>query len=278
VLSAFTDPTACIQLIGMIAGFGVVLEALQYVSLQHLFQESQMWSWSVLKHRQSWLHGSDLLARFWDRVLGYPGIVVLLGVRVVAGLLLLLSSGALGLQVLGLSAAFFTRALLDMRHRFMVGAENMLKIVIGALVLGHLSPHDPVLLEACLWGIALQSCWSYCANGWIKWHSSAWRCGDAMQLVAESKLYGSKRLSALLQVWPVLTKGFTWSAMILETAFPLVLVLGKPACWFFLGWGVVFHTFNAIFIGLNTFVPSFLVTYPAIWFVSIRIESIISTI
>ena len=102
-----------------------------------------------------------------------------------------------------------------------------------------------------------------------------WRSGDAMQLIADGQLYGSRRLSVLFQVCPALPKGLTWSALILETAFPLVLVLGEPGCWFFLGWGVVFHIFNAMFIGLNTFVPGFLVTYPAIWFVSNRIDTMI---
>jgi hypothetical protein len=61
--------------------------------------------------------------------------------------------------------------------------------------------------------------------------------------------------------------GLAWSVIVLETLFPLCVIVHPPLFWVFLLWGLGFHIFCAFFMGLNNFVWAFVATYPALLFV-----------
>jgi uncharacterized membrane protein (DUF485 family) len=68
-----------------------------------------------------------------------------------------------------------------------------------------------------------------------------------------------------------LARAATLAVLAWECAFPLVLVLPAPFAYVMLALGVLFHVTNAVVMGLNTFVWSFVATYPAvIWVVQHR--------
>lgn len=71
-------------------------------------------------------------------------------------------------------------------------------------------------------------------------------------------------MAALLGRHPWISRALTWTTWGLECSFPLVLVVGFPAGYLWLGWGAVFHLGIAVVLGLNTFPWAWLATYPAI--------------
>jgi len=91
-----------------------------------------------------------------------------------------------------------------------------------------------------------------------------WRQGDAVYYIFNTESYGLAPVATFLHAHPLIRAWATWSTMVMETLFPLVLVLPLPLGAVFLAWGLLFHLANAVVMGLNSFLWSFAATYPAI--------------
>ena len=76
--------------------------------------------------------------------------------------------------------------------------------------------------------------------------------------------YGHRSSAAVANRSKVACLLICWLVIVGETLFPVSLFLPKSALMIALGSFAVFHLFNAIFMGLNTFVWSFIATYPAV--------------
>ena len=63
---------------------------------------------------------------------------------------------------------------------------------------------------------------------------------------------------------PRLTKALTWTTLLMECTFPIVLVSGPAVASVYLLLGISFHLAISYFLGLNTFVWAWVATYPAI--------------
>ena len=275
-MTYFAAPEFSIRVICVLVGLSTLLDSLQYLWLRRHFREDGAWSWTRWRAHWYWPQWASFFAPILDRVLGHPGIVAILVARLLAGLLLVTTFAILPLRMAAIWWIYLSWILLSIRHRSLSGSEDMMKIVCGGLALGHVFPSDPLVLEVCLWFIALQACLSYAGNSWPKWSSREWRNGHALFLIAQNPLHGSPLLFKVLRHRAVLTKLLTWSTLLIETVFPLVLLMGYPWCWFLLGWGLTFHTLTAVLLGLNTFMWSYVATYPAIVFVVLRIESLLN--
>ncbi len=143
---------------------------------------------------------------------------------------------------------------------------NSILIIVMALCVG---PHSSEqLLKLGLWFIALQSCLSYTTAGVAKLFSAQWRGGEAVYRIFNTGTYGSRSISQFLKDRKGLNLLLCWSVILIETLFPLCLVLPAPYSWAILAWGAIFHLLNAIIMGLNSFFWAFVATYPAILFVS----------
>ena len=69
-----------------------------------------------------------------------------------------------------------------------------------------------------------------------------------------------------------------WSVIVMETLFPLCLVVPQPWGWPFLGWGVAFHLLCAVIMGLNSFFWAFVATYPALLYASASLRPAIERV
>jgi hypothetical protein len=201
-----------------------------------------------------------------DTFLSYPNILAVLVVRLCALLLLPAALWAQRGHEVVLGIVLMSQLLLNRRNpQAMDGADQMATQVFGALLLGNL-PGTELAREACLWYIAAQSCLSYCTSGVAKVFSPRWRKGNAVFLAFNSQVLGNEAAARFLHPRPALVKALSWGAMMMECLFPLVLVLGYPAGLIFLAWGIAFHLANAFILGFNSFLWSFVATYPAILF------------
>jgi hypothetical protein len=152
------------------------------------------------------------------------------------------------------------------------GADSMEAIVWFGLAFAWFLSSNSVVVQLVLWFVALQSSLSYSSNGWHKAAIKSWRKGDVLSLFANHSLFGHPGLAA----WAsrgVRMRFVMSSVIVIETAFPLVLVTGLPGCWLFLGWAASFHLLNGVFMGLNAFIFGYFCTYPAILFCSLQVQN-----
>lgn len=244
-----------------LVSFGAAVSTLEWLRNRRQLRDDGLFSWRVVGTRPALLGAAGAAA---GALLSYRGFVGVLGVRLAALVVLPAAVWTGRGATVVLVAALGTTLLLNVRSPFgMDGSDQMTTQVLGALFLGSL-PGTRLALEAALVFIALQSCLSYFTSGAAKALSPAWRRGDAVFRIFNTRTYGSPGAARFLAAHPAATRAAGHGAVAMECAFPLVLVVPYPFTLVFLAWGVAFHLVNALVMGLNSFLWSFVATYPAI--------------
>ncbi|MFD4033476.1 hypothetical protein ACFWVP_23935 [Streptomyces sp. NPDC058637] len=197
-------------------------------------------------------------------------IFTVLGARLAAGLVLLLSSKmspALGIAWLVVAAG---NILIDTRFLFAGsdGSDQMVTIVSVTLAVSSVLGSDSQLLGAGLFFIGAQACLAYSAAGVAKLISPAWRNGDAIRGVLSTRAYGVAAVTVFVQKSPMLALSLCWGVIAFEVTFILAPILPLPVLAALLGTAALFHLCCAVVMGLNGFFWSFLSAYPAVIFLN----------
>jgi hypothetical protein len=263
---------AAILAVATIAAIGSAISTLEWISNRRQLQDGGLFGWQVVGSR-SLVVGTRLRARLLDRSLRYRPYVIILSIRLAAVLCLpvaiLLGRKPLVVSVLAIVVA--TTLLMNFRSIYgMDGSDQMTTQIYAALLLGF-AAGTALSLDAALWYIALQSCFSYFTSGFAKIISPQWRKGANVFRIFNTRTYGYEPVARSLRGRPRLTRFLDWSAFIVEMAFPLSLLVGFPGVLLFVAWGVIFHIMNAVVMGLNSFLWAFTATYPAVIYVALVI-------
>ena len=274
-MSLLTDADTCLRWVASIASVGILISSLEALSLRTQFRDDGLFSWRTISTRWSRPGDETLWVRVLGRFLAYPNVLYVLGIRAAAAALLLVFVGGVWSR-LGIAVVFFTNALiLGIRPGQNTGSDRMARVIFGALFLAQVVADSPLAAQACVFFLALQASLSYAGNGWHKLRDPTWREGAMVFDVTRNRMYGYAPAARYLRRHPLPGKLLTWGTLIMECLFPLVLVVGHPACWVFLAWGLAFHLLNTFFVGLNNFFWTFTATYPAILYSASQVERMI---
>lgn len=275
-MSISTDPRLYALLIAVIAALGAIISTLEWISNRRQLMDDGLFSWQVVGTRPLAL-GQGLHSRILSWLLSFRPYLGVLILRFVALLFLPLAIWLDWGALFALAAIVATTLLLNFRSPFgMDGSDQMSTQIFGALFLGYLAG-SRLGIEASLWFIAAQACLSYFTSGLAKALSPYWRAGDVVFAIFNTRTYGYEPVARFLYGRPGITRISTWGAVVMETIFPLALLLGFPGCLIFIAWGVVFHLMNAVVMGLNSFFWSFVATYPAVIYTAIVINKLLYT-
>jgi hypothetical protein len=214
------------------------------------------------------------LERWWARLSWPPPAPTYRVVRVFA-VLRLIAAGALlvpGLPALalGVSAAIalVTGAVIA---RFSSGytefGDQMVKVVLGGAAVGWLGGSETTVRWS-VWFIAAQACLAYSAAGSFKLVSPTWRSGAALWTILSMEQTGHPPVGRWLSQRPGWSRALSWGTIVWEATFPLVLIAPPWLLWMWLAAGAIFHLGCAFLMGLNTYLWSFIATYPAVIFVN----------
>jgi hypothetical protein len=143
------------------------------------------------------------------------------------------------------------------------GSDQMTTVVLTGLLVANLSSNTAMAYLG-LGFIAIQSL-SYLVSGMAKALSPAWRKGGACAGVFNTRSYGNKALAGFLLSHPGLERSLCYATIVVEVLLGAAVVQSSPQVLAaLLSVGVLFHLGVAAVMGLNTFLWSFLATYPAI--------------
>lgn len=260
-----------------IAAVGILINSLEYLYAAYTFGASGVYSWKVMRVRFAGVFGRRLEG-LMDAAFKRLDVRAVLVVRMASTVVAVLSpidSLAFGVAMwtlLSSSLVFNLRRVIGDD-----GSDQMLSIIVLTLTLCAGPQGTPLTHEVALWSLALQACLSYCAAGIAKLISPQWRGGDAIFKIFNTVTYGSEPVARFLSHTHRLNFFLCWTVMVVESAFPLCLVLPVPLALAFLAWGAVFHLGNAVIMGLNVFFWAFLATYPAILYVNSVVTRWIAT-
>lgn len=231
-------------------------------------QDKGLFSWRLLRtHRFFQARGSRLVP---GKILEFQSWLLLLALRGLSGLWLLCLPQCDGPATGALLILFIVGSLMNFRQT-PLGAETENRFalgLVGALLLRAIAPTELVTI-ACLWFIALQACISYVTAGATKWMDKGWRSGQGLlHVIHTPALVPQQRLVAFFRRHPRLGKWLAWATIAVECLFPLVLWVGAPYFWWFLGWGILFHLTIAVVLRLGKFFWVWVAAYPAIIFIA----------
>ncbi|HKV36892.1 MAG TPA: hypothetical protein VJP89_21305 [Pyrinomonadaceae bacterium] len=263
----FSDPANVYRLVALIAGIGILISTAEFISNWREYTHDGIFSWKILRERKLLL-GNAQFTSLTECLFDVPGFLIVLAVRLLAvtGMLVFIVVDH-SLSPILLLFILVTTLLINLRHSFgMDGSDQMSSLIVVILCIYSITPANPVVAHVGLWFIALQACLSYLASGLAKLVSVKWRSGKAIFEILNTKSYGRRDVASLIQKFPFLSFIFSWSVIVLETIFPVVLLGNKPVVLLFFLALTGMHLSIALFMGLNSFFWAFTATYPAIYF------------
>lgn len=236
-----------------------------------MFDDDGLLSWRVLRLRNRWSAGSAILAP----ACGRRGVTIVLALRLAMAAVLTLPVGN-AVRLAALVAIVLTGWLLRQRRWLSHDGSDQMgqTVAIGAAILAlGLVVRDPGVAFAGVLLIAGQLCIAYFIGGVAKLVSPEWRSGRALIGVMGTHAFGHGFAARVASSRTRFARAFCWALMIVETAFPLAIMLDANLFCVVLLVFASFHLATALFMGLNTYVWSFLAAYPA----ALAMNSVVSS-
>ena len=262
-MNPFAATDLAIRAVELIAACGIAISSIEWLTNARHLRDDALLSWPIARLRTRAL-SNGAIPRTLDPLLGYPGVLWVIGIRSVAALVLI-SNMTDGPIRAGATAVVALAAIaISVRSPFgLDGSDQMATFLFSTLALTRLFP-GPVTENIFLWVVCLQACLAYFTAGFAKLVSPVWRSTTVIPGVASTRMYGSPAAARLMAGRPWLSAGIAWTVIVPECLFPLVLVVPFPGVLALLGWGALFHILTGVMMGLNTFIWMFLATYPAV--------------
>ncbi|MDB5006358.1 MAG: hypothetical protein JWP45_751 [Mucilaginibacter sp.] len=253
--AAFVD--ACII---RIYSFAICLTSLEYFAIIKQFGKEGIYSWEMMRLNVSHKFNELGAHYFFNKT----GVIVILLARMICGIYLLVIPNSI-ISGCALALIVITSLMLSIRNTIGNDGSDQMSVILGISLLISAVFKDIRIKELSLYFIATQSILSYVIAGIAKLASKKWRSGIAVFQIMNTESFGSKKVAGYLKVaHPIAGVITAWHIMTVEALFFMVLFLPYPYMLIFLFWGVSFHFYNAVVMGLNNFFWVFIATYPAI--------------
>ena len=146
------------------------------------------------------------------------------------------------------------------------GGDQLGQLILIACTLAEIF-QSPVAFSACLIFLAAQSALAYATSGWLKAPHRGWWNGQFLLKIMSTSFAGDRSLWLFLTAHRRLARVAGAVVVVADCALGFAALLPPPVCLLVLGLGVLLHLGIARVMGLNTFVWTFVATYPSVWFV-----------
>ena len=236
------------------------LTSLEYVYLLPQFSDGGIFSWKIMK--------LSMHPRLAKTGIGFlfnkTGTSIIILTRLALSIYLFIAP-IQPLTVYPVAILVATSLLLALRNSIGNDGTDQMSMIISTTLLITFLSGDPNIASIGLYFIATQSILAYVIAGIAKLLSPKWRSGLAVFQIMNTETYGYEKIATFLQRSnPLVSKSLSWSIMLFESSYFLVVLLPYPFFLALMIWGILFHLFNAFVMGLNHFFWVFLATYPAI--------------
>jgi hypothetical protein len=167
---------------------------------------------------------------------------------------------------------WITALLVNVRFRgpWNGGSDHMLLLVTTAIAIGEAGRSSDLVVQGAVAWVGVQSILSYAMAGFAKLRTGAWRDGSALPVLLAIPAYGVPSGMRRVVAVPALARLGAWSVLAFECGFPLVL-LGPHLALGGVALAALFHLANAWTFGLNRFLLTWAVTWPAVVWVATRV-------
>lgn len=259
-----------LRVTAVLTGVHASVTSLEQFTTRERFRPDGLMSWDVM---QFYSEDNPILEPIGERLFSYGRFRWILAVRLISGLLLIAFAALGRIPPVLPFVLFFTY--LAISYRQMVGLDgafHMGIILTAGLFLATLFPDGHVGQLAAVVFMAIQATLSYFIAGVSKLVAPEWRNGEAMEGIFSTKVWGNERVYRLLRRYPKLNFVGAWTVILFEVLFPVVLVVDQQWTLLIFAIGIAFHAFNAVFMGLNTFLIMFPASYPILYYANLLVH------
>jgi hypothetical protein len=264
----FKDVNTVLKLSTILLVISQLLSSIEfcYIIFNDGFSDRGYCPWSVINLDKPVIDKKPYLSKLLAVLYSSTGVRVIIVLKLIFLLALLFSPVKTAAYSLAIVSVIVLNFLLNYRNSFGGdGSDQMSIIVLVALFIGGGFFSNSLTTEISIIFIALQSALSYTSAGIAKLVSEKWRSGDAVFAIFNTGSYGARAMAVAISKNKHISYFLSWNVIVMECLFPVSIVLQTPFILFgFLLWGTIFHLFNALIMGLNSFFWVFLATYPCI--------------
>lgn len=255
---------------GYLAATATIVITAENLFAYSLYEKGGLLSWQKLAPF-SRLTRKRSLNKVLSIILSSSGYKLLLYLRLVAAILWIVFPFDGLLSTLLVGYVLVSLGLANYRHfpYAITGGDRMLIVVFCAFFLLSFYPASAKVQLGTMVFLVGQLCLAYFTAGFSKLKSSHWKGGGASHFEQPTLLPEGP-----LKRW--LTSNVKVPGMLVilwQLTFPVSLLLGPEVALAWLVTGLLFHLFNALVLGLNTFLFSWLAIYPLAYHVSTLIRA-----
>ncbi|MFX0557846.1 hypothetical protein ACOCEA_13690 [Maribacter sp. CXY002] len=269
----FENPSKVLYLVLCFSSICSIITTLEWFALRDEFKSSGYYSWEILRFKVS---KNKKLNKVLNVIFKYPNFLAIFLLQLIFSIAIFFLSDSrviLGISALCVSICYF---LISYRRvDGFNGGDSMAKIVFLTSSICFLS-NSPVVVELGLIFISFQLILAYTTPGLLRIFDSNWTNGKKLMYVLRMETFSKKSVYEFFSKHPILTKFTSISIIIFEAFFVFSIFLPIKFLLAFLLIGSFFHLMNAMIMGLNTFVWSFVGSYPAIIWTSLLVREIIT--
>jgi len=260
--NTFSDPRETIAVISRIAALSSILASLEWLSLYKHFKPSGIFSWEI--HKIWAKKNRDRFALSFNFLFKYPNILFLIFTQLIVSLLIFLKQQSdLSLSV-SMGFLAFTNFLITYRGvNGFNGADSTSKIVFTILTLCF-AVSSTWVFQVGLFFITFQLILAYFTPGFLRLTNKNWWNGTYLRNILRLETFGNKCLWEFSDRYTSTYKIISWLLILFECS--VIVIIFVPLHWLivWLCCALLFHTINAVVMGLNNFPLAFLALYPAI--------------
>lgn len=265
--------TDCLHLTQPLMACWAIVSALEWIANGQMFHSRGLLAWPVLRLRA----GMTLRIGAESALGSQQAFVAAQIVRLVSGITLLLFNA----PIVSASAIFVlvcTCAFTNFRACFGGdGSDQMgLIVAVGALFMATgLAVNDSAFGYSGVMLVGGQALLAYFVAGASKVISPVWRSGAAVAGVMQTTTFGNEWAALQTSRNSKISYFIGWFVILTEMLFPITFIAPTWLLVVMLSGFAIFHCVNAYFMGLNSFVISFLATYPAVIKMNFDLRSIL---
>jgi hypothetical protein len=264
--------TTLFQAVQLLLAVGVAVSTLEFLYIRHELRDDGWLSWRVLRLCNPRV-GSIVSRTGSEWIFRYPGVLFLLVGRLATAIILiacLVSGHSSRLLLLVLT---ITSILMTLRcPRGNSGADQMSLIVLTAASMAALVGTS-FSIKAGLTFIAAQSGMAYATSGLLKAKEAGWRDGSFVTEILKTSTFGNRMLLRRVEQYRPIAIFLGCSVAAGDCVLGFAVFMPPVVCLAVLVFGLFLHIGIAVVLGLNTFLWSFVGTYPAVFWVSTWLHS-----
>jgi hypothetical protein len=268
IVAMFSDSAFVYTCVIRLFCIALFLTALEFLVIIKQFGTGGIYEWKMIQFSVY----TPFRKLKLDFIFNKPGVFIILFIRLLCSICLFIDPISQATVYL-LAIVVITSLLLTIRISIGNDGSDQMSVIIAISLFISFLFHDPKIEAISLYFIATQSILSYVMAGLAKMLAKKWRSGVAIFQIMNTESYGSEPIANYLHgASPVIAKNMAWNVMLFEALFFTVVILPYPYFLIFFIWGLLFHFYNAVIMGLNNFFWVFLATYPAIVYANIALH------